>query len=540
MVYLLPHLLVETANKYPDHVAVWFEDERITYRELDRRSSCLAASLISNGLRKGDRVGIFIHKSIESIISVFGILKAGGIYVPLDPNSPAARVAYILSDCGIRQLITSQRKLLELQRLDAQPARLKLQAAFLVDIKDGESGIATQPDSLELGRTVSWSEVLANQPLAAPVEGVSSDVAYVLYTSGSTGMPKGVMISHRAAFTFIDWTFERFAVSHEDIISSHAPLHFDLSIFDIFTTIKAGGTIAIVPEWLSAFPVKLSEFISTRRISVWYSVPSALTLMLQRGNFASRIYPDLRVILFAGEVFPLKYLRALRDSTSARLFNLYGPTETNVCTYYEVTQLDPARTEPIPIGTAISNYEVFALNAGGRPIEAGEEGELFARGPGLLTGYWGDPEKTRKTLVTNPLHTHYDDLVYKTGDIVSVDADSNFLYRGRRDHMIKSKGYRIELGEIETALYAHPQIVEAAVVPVPDEEVTNRLKAYVVCEPPGALTPQQIQHHCQQRIPRYMVPETIEICDRLPKTSTGKVDRQSLASRMSSNAVPSI
>jgi len=178
--------------------------------------------------------------------------------------------------------------------------------------------------------------------------------------------------------------------------------------------------------------------------------------MLTRGNFAKYAYPDLRLVLVAGEVFPLKYLRALRQSTRARLFNLYGPTETNVCTCFEVADLPPDRADPVPIGRAIANYEVFAVDEQGRSIKPGEVGELYARGPGLMSGYWGDPERTRRVLVPNWLLRHFEERVCRTGDLVTIDENGNYVYIGRRDHMVKSRGYRIELGEIEAILTIIP------------------------------------------------------------------------------------
>jgi amino acid adenylation domain-containing protein len=489
-------------------------------------------------VRKGDRVGIWFPKSLQSVVAVFGALEAGAIYVPLDPLSPRARVAHIMRDCGIRHVVTTPAKLESLARGTEDAPAPALDAAVLVD----EGTTAATPDAVapsgELtrdvappgARVVQWAEVMATPPLARAALGVNTDLAYVLYTSGSTGIPKGVMITHRAAFTFVDWTYEEFGMNERDVVWNHAPLHFDLSIFDIFTTVKAGGTVAPVPEKLSTFPVRLAEFLRDERITVAYSVPSALTMMLLRGNLAKLSFPDLRLVLFAGEVFPIKYLRQVKRALGVRMANLYGPTETNVCTWHDVSDHDIAdsREEPVPIGRAIANYDVFAVNDRGEAAKAGEEGELYARGPGLCSGYWGDPEKTRRLLVPNPLPGPADELVVKTGDIVIPREDGVYLYVGRRDNMVKSKGYRIELGEIETALYSHPHITEAAIVPIPDDEVTNRLKAYVVADRPGALAAEEVQAHCRGRLPRYMVPEMVEFRDVLPKTSTGKIDRPTL------------
>ncbi|MBI1722733.1 MAG: amino acid adenylation domain-containing protein [Gemmatimonadetes bacterium] len=521
MIYLLHHLLPESASRFPDRTAVRFGEDRLTYADLEAQAGRLAAALVEAGVKKGDRVGIHFHKSARSVVAVFAVLKAGGIYVPLDPNSPRARIARIIEDCGIRHLIASQEKLGALMAGTPEAPAPALDAAFLVDSETAEPGTSVK-------RVVGWGEVEKLTPLAGPADGVDGDLSYILYTSGSTGIPKGVMISHRAAFAFVNWTHDAFGMSERDVVSNHAPLHFDLSIFDIFTTIKAGGTVVPVPERLSTFPVRLAEFIRDQRITCWYSVPSALTMMLLRGNLAKHSYPDLRLVLFAGEVFPVKYLREVMRCFRASFWNLFGPTETNVCTAYEVTELPEDRTEPVSIGKAIGNYDVFALNNRGEIAAVGEEGELYGRGPGIMSGYWGDVEKTDRVLVPNPLPAPFEERVVRTGDIVVLEADGNYTYRGRRDNMVKSRGYRIEIGEIETALYGHAKITEAAVVAIPDEEVTNRLKAYVVTDPPGALSALDVQQHCRSRVPKYMIPEMVEFRDVLPKTSTGKVDKQSL------------
>ena len=526
MNYQLWQLLRNSAVRSPHAVAVSTPGESLTYAALDDQSARLASLLADAGVVRGARVGFMLPKSIAAIVTMFGILKAGGVYVPIDPASPRRRLAHIIRDCGIRHLVTRIEHAATLVEGLGDTARDELD---LVLMTDDESVEATS--GLLAPAVRRWSEVGRYAPCVDDAGGCETDLAYILYTSGSTGVPKGVMITHRASLVFINWTRERFAVSSHDVVSSHAPLHFDLSIFDIFASIGAGARIALVPDRLSTFPVKLAQFIRDERISIWYSVPSALSLMLERGSFAAHAYPDLRVILFAGEVFPIKYLQDLMRATQAGLYNLYGPTETNVCTYYAVRPSDLGRTTPVPIGVPIANYDVFAVNdQGERIVRGGAKGELWGRGPGLMSGYWGDAEKTARTLRPNPFLPHLpNDRIFATGDIVSIDDDGNFLYHGRIDNMVKSRGYRIELGEIEAALYRHPRVREAAVIPIPDPMLTNRLHAVVALDAAGSATAEELRAFCRDQLPRYMVPDSIELRDRLPKTSTEKIDRQALA-----------
>jgi acyl-coenzyme A synthetase/AMP-(fatty) acid ligase len=275
----------------------------------------------------------------------------------------------------------------------------------------------------------------------------------------------------------------------------------------------------------------VTRFIDREQITVWYSVPSVLTMMTQKGTLAHGSLPQLRTALFAGEVFPTKYLRRLMSMLPhVRFCNLYGPTETNVCTWYDVLPLPDDQTETIPIGRPIADVEVFAVTEEGKVAETGEVGELHVRGPTVMLGYWGDEERTAKGLLAHPFTPHLQDPVYKTGDLVRQAEDGNYRFLGRRDAQIKSRGYRVELGEVEAALYAHPGVVDCAVLALPDELVTNRLAAVVVTDP--AVDRDELVGLCSEQIPAYMIPETFEFRDALPKTSTGKIDRQLLASQM--------
>ncbi|MBA4367691.1 MAG: D-alanine--poly(phosphoribitol) ligase [Desulfobacterium sp.] len=522
MVNLLQHLLIKSAKQYPDKNAIVYHDEKITYKDLDLVTSKLAATLLENGVQRGDRIGVYINKSIPSIISILGILKACGVYVPLDPNAPLKRLAYIIENAGMKCLLTSTRKGDNVQQMF--PEKNPLDMVLLTDdFKKLEADLSV--------KVIPWEEILKRGDASFPDNlSIETDLAYILYTSGSTGTPKGVMISHYTSLSFINWSYHEFEIRPEDRVSSHAPLHFDLSIFDIFTSLQAGATIFLVPEEYSIFPRRLIKFIQDNKITVWYSVPSILMHMMVHGNMKNNSFLDLRLILFAGEVFPVKYLRELMSIIPhAGYYNLYGPTETNVCTYYKVDQLEPERIKPVPIGKACSNTDVFALDGNKNIVtEVGKEGELYVRGSCVAQGYWCDLEKTESYFIKNFLNPEFDEKLYRTGDIVTLDEKGNYNLIGRKDHMIKSRGYRIELGEIEAALYAHQGVKEAVAVAVPDEFITNKIKAFVVPKNSDSLTKIEIEKHLSELIPHYMMPEMIEFCKSLPKTSTGKIDRKAM------------
>lgn len=537
MEYLLPHLLRNIAVRFPERQAVRMYGCGLTYAELDRQSQQLSRALCNIGVQRGDRVGIYLHKSLASVVAVFGVLKAGGVYVPLDPHAPAARLAYICRDCDIRILLTGPNKLAGVAELCSEGAPLR--AALVLEPWGGLS-----PPRLPNLDWISWEEVVC-QPADGPFsrEGCDTDLAYILYTSGSTGLPKGVMIAHRTIFTFLNWCRATFQLGSDDRVTSYAPLHFDLSTFDLYATVAAGGTVVLVPETLPALPVKLVDLLEQERITVTYLVPSILSLMVSYGRLEAHDLSALRLVLFAGEVFPIKYLRRLVTALpQATFYNLYGPTETNVCTYYRVRPEDvaPERAEPVPIGRACENQEVFALSQTGERItEPGVEGELWVRGSGVALGYWGDAERTARSFVQNPLNPVYPDRVYRTGDVVVLAPDRvNWIYRGRRDHMVKSRGYRVELGEIENALYRHEQVKEAVAVAVPDELLGNRIHAFVVLGDGARVTVPDLERFVASVLPKYMVPERIHLCSQLPKTSSGKMDRPTLVAQAQAGTRP--
>ena len=369
-----------------------------------------------------------------------------------------------------------------------------------------------------------WAAVAgeSGEPLAEE-RAIETDLAYILYTSGSTGTPKGVMISHRNSLTFVDWAAAAAGLSEQDRVCSPAPLHFDLSVFDVFAACRAAACLTVLPDGAATFPVSIARWLEAERISVWYSVPSVLTLLACYGSLRQFDLSGLRTVIFAGEVFPPKHLaRLMAELPHPRYLNWYGPTETNVCTAFEVPA-GGAGDRPAPIGKACANTEVFAVTSEGRRVSRpGEEGELYVRGPSLMRGYWGQPAKTSEALVRNPFRAEYDELVYRTGDLVTLDPAGNYAYLGRRDSMVKIRGYRVELGEVEATLYRHPAIREAAVLPVPDELLGSRLRAVVTADGGSDLTREDVLDHCRQWLPGYMVPDI----SRVPRGAAENLDRQ--------------
>ena len=526
--FLLHHLVAEAAERNPGAVAVVDRDRRLTYGELDERSARLAAVLVDLGVLPGSRVALYLDKSLESLVAIYATLRCGAAYVPLDPRSPTPRLGYILSDCGVTTLISSRTKAAAWPALVAEGAPLR---QVVVLDGAGETGDDTGADPGGALHVVDGAAAsLTVHPLWGTRPGASDlDLAYILYTSGSTGQPKGVMLTHRNALAFVDWATATISVTAADRLSSHAPLHFDLSVFDLYAAASAGATLCLVPTSASVFPVEMARFIAEQEITIWYSVPSVLTMLAERGGLQTGALPLLRAAVFAGEVFPSKYLAKLMGLLPhVSFWNWYGPTETNVCTSYRVESPPAADAGDIPIGRPIDNVEGLVVGPDNLAVPVGEVGELLIRGSTVMRGYWGDPDKTAARLVPDPRPGALGDPVYRTGDLVSELPSGDYRFHGRADNQIKSRGYRIELGEIEAAINAHPGVVECAAVAIPDEQISNRIKVVAVAE---GVTGPELASFCAGRVPRYMVPDEIELRAALPRTSTGKVDRVALAAR---------
>lgn len=526
----LGNLLVDAAARRGDHPAI--EDERgrcWTYAELDHAADRVATWLAGRGVGRGDRVGLFLPKSLEGVAAVHGILRAGAAYVPTDPTAPAGRAAGILADAGVKAVVVASR-LLEALR-GAWPADPT--SSRIPGTDEGQMG----PAALVVGDLVAamgpgdmpWDALLDDgTPTPDFPPNGPDDLAYVLYTSGSTGRPKGVMLSHGNAACFLDWCSATLGPRPDDRFSSHAPFHFDLSIFDLFASCGAGGTLVLIGEALGKEPARLGAFLAEKAVTVWYSAPSILALLTEYGAVDRAGFPAPRLVLFAGEVFPIRPLKRLRAAwPDATLWNLYGPTETNVCTAEPIPATIPGdRDRPFPIGRVCPPLRARVVDEHGADAPPGDEGELVIAGPGVMRGYLGQPELTSGAFLAGDDGTRW----YRTGDRVVDDGTGIYLFRGRRDRMVKRRGCRIELGEIEAALARHDQVERAAVIARGDEDGVT-IAAFVALRPGAKGSTIAMKRHCAAHLPAYMAPDTFTFLAELPSTSTDKIDYQALASR---------
>ena len=500
--------LFETcATRHADRVAI--EDPargtNLRYAELEAASAVVRRALEGLGVGPGTRVGVS-GKSIPVVATILGTLRAGAAYVPVDKGAPAARSASILADCGVRAFVTETDHAAELRQALASEGVVVEDPVALLDDAHGPALVlcVCQPAA-------------ASQP---PPEGL----AYVLYTSGSTGKPKGVAHTHASALAFLAWCSEEFRPTPEDRFSSHAPFHFDLSILDLYVPLHHGATLVLIEDDLGKSPTGLAELLHAG-ITVWYSTPSILRLILDYGKLDPARCDALRIVCFAGEVFPIPHLRRLRELLpDPRYYNLYGPTETNVCTAYALPPApDAERETPYPIGSLCSDDMARIVDEHDHDVAEGERGELCIAGGSVMSGYWNLPERTREAFLIDGNETAW----YRTGDVVFVDEEGQFVYVGRRDRMIKRRGYRIEPGEIEAALYAHEEVSEVAVLDRPTDEGTE-IHAVLATRSGEPLSLIALKRWCADHLPLYMVPDRFHFHEVLPKTSTDKIDYQAL------------
>ncbi|MCS5583173.1 MAG: amino acid adenylation domain-containing protein [Pseudomonadales bacterium] len=452
----------------------------ISYQQVRLKASQLSKVLLTRE-RAHKRVAIALERGIEAATAIFGVLGAGGCYVPLDLQNPPGRQRNIIEDADVNCVIGRGHC----------PAWLENQASWL-DID--------RP--LPSGFLADW-----------PVDVEADSLAALLYTSGSTGQPKGVALCHRAMMNFSRWAAEKFNISSNDSIASLAPLHFDLSVFDIFTSLSRGATVHFVPSSLAMAPSRLTTWLSKQSISVFYTVPSLLSFIALKGSLSDTPLPSLRVILFAGEVFPTPRLKLLCELLPfVDFYNLYGPTETNVCCYWPVARQRLETDRPIPIG----------YPACGADLRIDEKsGELQVRSANNLSGYW-----RQGRLIQAMEQDHY----FHTGDRVSLNEQGEYCYHGRLDRMLKCSGYRVEPAEIENVIQQCPEVVSCAVTGINDSSSGQRPAAILVLESSHGLEP--VIKHVKQCLPSYMHPTKFIVLDSIPCLANGKIDYQGLKRQM--------
>ena len=514
----LPCFLDAAAASHGARPALSMEGRVLTYAELDASANRVANLLIRQGVRTGDRVALWMPKSIETITSIWGILKAGAAFVPVDPVAPVSRLAAIARDCEVRALVTGMDRAEDLQELgDAATMRAVLYA-----------GDGTRPARGVPWYSAGWSEVESESAEAPPSRIDDNALALVQYTSGSTGAPKGAAISHRALVGQAEWTVKMLDLSISDRIPGYTPLSSAMSTFEIFSAVLAAASVFPVAPRIAPFPAAVAKSWSDQRITVIYVVASVLQMLLNHGNLGGLDFSELRIILIGGEHFPAQRLGELmRLLPHTRVLLSYGRTEAKLRSIHEV-KFPPEEIDTRTIGKTAADTRLLVLGEDERLVADGAIGELWIAGPGLMIGYYGLPGMTSEFMHTVRLSANDSVIACRTGDLVRRRMDGTLELVGRVDDQIKVRGYRVEIAEIETALCRHPAVQAAVVIAVPDPETGNRLKAVVVLKKGSDAAESALRDHCGAELPPYMVPEAIEFRVSLPLMSSGKVDRRSL------------
>lgn len=490
--------LEESAVNYADKTALVDEWERYTYKEYHDKAVGIADAIITTGLGSKKPVVVYLNKSVKVLASFMGIAYTGNFYSPIDIDMPAQRVNRILEVLEPVVVITTK-------ELKEEFAKFEYKGSYLI-----------YEDILPIAKSDAVTEATGKI--------IDTDLLYVLFTSGSTGMPKGVCITHRGVIDYTDWVTETFAITSEDSFGNQAPFYFDNSILDIYSAMKTGATVYIIPKILFPQPVRLLEYLKENKINTIFWVPSALMVVSKLKAFRNVDLTDtLKRVLFCGEVMPNKQLNIWRKYLPNALYaNLYGPTEiTDACTYYIVDR-EFADDESLPIGIPMKNTEIMVLDDENYLVtEPGVVGELCVRGTGVATGYYKNPEKTAQAFVQNPLNDAYEEKIYRTGDLVEYNEYHELIYLSRKDFQIKHMGHRIELGEIETAVSSLPDVTMNCCL---YDEKHSKIVLFL----DKNMTKDEINSALANMVPEYMLPGKVIFMEVMPLNANGKIDRVAL------------
>jgi len=491
----------DVVRKNNENIALRYENENVTYDELNKLSNKIANYFLSVGIRKYDVVGIFNTKTPIGYASMLAALKIGATYSNIDEENPLNRLNKILQTCKPKILISDH--LINLKQK-------------IVNLGDNKIYADFSDVDLDIFKNI-----------------ISSTPAYIMFTSGSTGIPKGVLISHGNILSFIAWSIERFSVNTHDRFAQVSPLYFDNSVFDFYTALFSGACLVPIDKQTSKNPRKLTEHVDRQQCTIWFSVPSLLVYLLTMRVLREDNMKSIRSFVFGGEGFPKGELKKLYELYSKRssLVNVYGPTEgTCICSSHNITQTDfEDMSKLAPLGPINPNFEYLVADRELHDVEAGKKGELYLIGPNISLGYYNDLERTNSSFIQNPkIHTHVD-IIYKTGDLV-YERDGLLWFAGRIDNQIKHMGYRIELEEVESALNGLNYISQSAVLYERVNDNYGKIVAYVASN--SKITESRIKEDLHSLIPEYMIPNIVDIRGELPKNANGKINKKLLNNKL--------
>ena len=488
---------------FPDKIAITDNETEFTFSQLHDLSDRLATYIASISQEIRRPIAVFLPKTALTVIADLAIVKSANFYTNLDEKSPSERLAKLLNNISPLLIFTN---------------RVLMPALIAVGI--AESQIICL-DDIDIASLHKADEALLTRREST----IDTDPLCLINTSGSTGVPKSVILNHRSTIDFIDWCVENFDFDASDSFGSLSPLYFDIYTLEIYVALRTGATVHLIPEQTAAFPAQLVEFLNERLITFIFWVPTIMVNIANLGLLSQFDLSHIRRIFFAGEVFPTKHLNMWRRSLPTTQFvNLYGPIEITVdCTFF-IFDRDFEDDAPIPIGYPCTNSDVFILGEENQLVAPGQIGELCVRGSSLAMGYYNNPEQTAKAFVQNPLNRAYPEIIYRTGDLVHINEFGEIMFDGRKDFQIKHLGYRIELAEIETAVQALSEIRNACVLY--DKEKKNIV---LVFETSAEITSKQLRISLQSRLPKYMLPTVFIEVGEMPRNPNGKIDRQALS-----------
>lgn len=494
--------LDDSVRKYPQKTAVADDKGSYTYEQLKELSVHAAAALLKY-VENGQPVAVYMEKRCAVLPVFLGIAMTGCFYVMLDASQPAERIRMILDTLGTNVLVAGSNKRGSLDKLN-----------FQGNILPCESILEHLPTEQELERLAQIRS-----------QAIDIDPLYAIFTSGSTGVPKGVIVSHRSVIDFIENFTLNFNITHEDVIGNQAPFDFDVSVKDIYSSLKCGARLQIIPKSMFSFPMKLLDYLDEYHVTTLIWAVSALCIITTLNGFDYKIPASVNKVIFSGEVMPVKHLNKWRKVYPEAMFvNVYGPTEiTCNCTYYIVNR-EFGNDEILPMGKPFKNERVFLLDEQNKqifPKDMKRVGEICVSGTAVTLGYYNNREKTDAAFVQNPLNDKYNEIIYRTGDLGFYNEQGELCFASRKDFQIKHNGHRIELGEIDTAMNAMDEISRACCVYNQDE---NKIIAFYE----GEADNKSITHALMQKIPKFMIPEEFRKVDRMPVTKNGKIDRKVL------------